>query len=161
LNEQTNEEDNAMNEEILAGQWKQMRGALKSWWGKLSDDDLENIGGQKDKLIGAIQERYGHTLEQAQNEVDRRLSEYRSSTDTSASDLKAKLNELSGNAAGQARGAVTAASDRLERATSYIQENDFKTMATDLGAFIRKYPVQSFLIGISLVYFLFRSRDEN
>jgi uncharacterized protein YjbJ (UPF0337 family) len=100
LNEQTKEEDNAMNEEILAGQWKQMRGALKSWWGKLSDDDLENIGGQKDKLIGVIQERYGQTLEQAQNEVDRRLNEYRSSTDTSAAHLKAKVNELSENAAG-------------------------------------------------------------
>ena len=41
-----------MNEDILAGQWKEMRGELKSWWGKLTDDDFEWIGGQKDKLIG-------------------------------------------------------------------------------------------------------------
>jgi uncharacterized protein YjbJ (UPF0337 family) len=44
-------EDNPMNEDIFAGQWKQMRGELKSWWGKLADDDLDRIGGQKDQLI--------------------------------------------------------------------------------------------------------------
>ena len=41
-----------MNQDIFAGQWKQMRGALKSWWGKLSDDDFDRIGGQMDQLIG-------------------------------------------------------------------------------------------------------------
>ena len=39
-----------MNEDIFAGQWKQMRGELKSWWGRLADDDLEQIGGHKDQL---------------------------------------------------------------------------------------------------------------
>jgi len=47
-----NIENNPMNYDIFAGQWKQMRGTLKSWWGKLSDDDFEWIAGQKDKLIG-------------------------------------------------------------------------------------------------------------
>ena len=50
-----------MNQDIFAGQWKQMRGALKSWWGKLADDDFDRIGGQKDQLIGLVQEKYGHT----------------------------------------------------------------------------------------------------
>jgi uncharacterized protein YjbJ (UPF0337 family) len=40
-------EDNPMNQDIFAGQWKQMRGALKSWWGKLSDDDFDRIGGRR------------------------------------------------------------------------------------------------------------------
>lgn len=48
-------EDNPMNQDIFAGQWKQMRGALKSWWGKLADDDFDRIGGQKDQLIGIVQ----------------------------------------------------------------------------------------------------------
>jgi len=43
-----------MNEDIFTGQWKEMRGALRSCWGKLTDDDFEWIGGQKDKLIGLI-----------------------------------------------------------------------------------------------------------
>lgn len=65
-----------MNQDIFAGQWKQMRGALKSWWGKLADDDFERIGGQKDKLIGLVQEKYGQTREQAQQEVEWRIKEY-------------------------------------------------------------------------------------
>jgi len=40
-------ENNPMNQDIFAGQWKQMRGTLKSWWGKLADDDFEWIGGRK------------------------------------------------------------------------------------------------------------------
>ena len=53
-----------------------MRGELKSWWGKLTDDDFDRIGGQKDKLIGGVQEKYGYAREQAQQEVERRLKEY-------------------------------------------------------------------------------------
>jgi uncharacterized protein YjbJ (UPF0337 family) len=41
-----------MNEDVFAGQWKQMRGELRTWWGKLTDDDITWIAGQKDKLIG-------------------------------------------------------------------------------------------------------------
>jgi uncharacterized protein YjbJ (UPF0337 family) len=65
-----------MNQDIFAGQWQQMRGALKAWWGKLADDDFERIGGQKDKLIGWVQEKYGQTREQVQQEVEWRMKEY-------------------------------------------------------------------------------------
>ena len=69
-------ENNPMNQDIFAGQWKQMRGELKSWWGKLADDDFDRIGGQKDKLIGVVQEKYGYAREKAQQEVERRFKEY-------------------------------------------------------------------------------------
>jgi uncharacterized protein YjbJ (UPF0337 family) len=71
-----NREDDPMNQDVFAGQWKQMRGELKSWWGKLVDADFDRIAGQKDKLIGLIQEKYGYAREQAQREVERRLQEY-------------------------------------------------------------------------------------
>lgn len=62
-----------MNADILRGRWKQMRGELKVWWGRLTDDDLEQIAGHKDKLIGKVQERYGYAREEAEQEVERRL----------------------------------------------------------------------------------------
>ena len=65
-----------MNQDVFTGQWKQMRGELKSWWGKLADDDIERIGGQKDKLIGVLQEKYGYAREEAQQEVEWRFKEY-------------------------------------------------------------------------------------
>ena len=73
---ENNLESKSVNQDSLAGKWKQMRGDLKSWWGKLTDDDLEWIGGQKDKLIGSLQERYGYTRERAQEEIERRFQEY-------------------------------------------------------------------------------------
>ena len=65
-----------MNQDVFAGKWKQIRGELKSWWGKLAEDDFDRIGGQKDKLIGVIQEKYGYAREKAQREVEERLKEY-------------------------------------------------------------------------------------
>lgn len=59
------------NKDALAGKWKQARGMLKQWWGKLTDDDMERISGHADVLIGKIQERYGYTREQAEKEVAR------------------------------------------------------------------------------------------
>src|SRR5262249_18363551 len=65
-----------LNRDTLLGQWKQLRGTLKSWWGKLTDDDFDRIAGQKDRLIGTLQEKYGYTREMAQREVERRLNDY-------------------------------------------------------------------------------------
>ncbi len=55
----------------LAGGWKQFRGEVRKQWGKLTDDDLEYIGGQKDKLVGKLQERYGIAKDDAAGQVDR------------------------------------------------------------------------------------------
>jgi uncharacterized protein YjbJ (UPF0337 family) len=65
-----------MNTDVFEGRWKQMRGELRSWWGKLTDDDFEKIGGKRDRLVGALQEKYGYTREAAQQEIDRRFREY-------------------------------------------------------------------------------------
>jgi uncharacterized protein YjbJ (UPF0337 family) len=59
-----------MNSDQIKGKWKQLKGAARERWGKLTDDDFEIIAGQRDKLIGRIQERYGIAREQAQKEVD-------------------------------------------------------------------------------------------
>jgi uncharacterized protein YjbJ (UPF0337 family) len=59
-----------MNSDQMAGKWKQMKGSVKTRWGKLTDDDLDVISGQKDKLVGRVQERYGIAREEAQGQVD-------------------------------------------------------------------------------------------
>ena len=65
-----------MPSDVLQGRWKQMRGDLRIWWGKLTDDDLDRIQGNRDKLLGALQEKYGYTRAQADAEIARRLNEY-------------------------------------------------------------------------------------
>jgi len=61
-----------MNNNILEGKWKQVRGQAKAWWGKITDDDLEKVGGQYDKLIGLLQVKYGYTQLQAEEEYKKR-----------------------------------------------------------------------------------------
>ena len=64
-----------MNKDIFEGKWKEMRGQVKEWWGKLTDDDLERVGGKVDQLIALLQQKYGYTREQAEQEFNRRLEE--------------------------------------------------------------------------------------
>ncbi len=59
-----------MNWDQVKGKWTQAKGEAKKQWGKLSDDTLTEIDGDKDKLVGKIQETYGVTKEEAEKQVD-------------------------------------------------------------------------------------------
>jgi uncharacterized protein YjbJ (UPF0337 family) len=59
-----------LNRQELAGNWKQLKGQAKKKWGELTDDDLDQIAGRREILIGKVQERYGKELAAAQEEVD-------------------------------------------------------------------------------------------
>jgi uncharacterized protein YjbJ (UPF0337 family)/vacuolar-type H+-ATPase subunit H len=58
-----------LNRDTLSGQWKQIKGEVKRKWGQLTDDDMMRIEGDYDKLIGALQTRYGYTREHAEREI--------------------------------------------------------------------------------------------
>lgn len=59
-----------MDWDQVQGKWKQMKGSVKTRWGKLTDDDLDVIAGKRDQLVGRIQERYGIAKDEAQTQVD-------------------------------------------------------------------------------------------
>jgi uncharacterized protein YjbJ (UPF0337 family) len=59
-----------MNPEILKGRWNQLKGEIRTRWGKLTDDDITQIEGRAEKMIGKLQERYGYKREQAEKELD-------------------------------------------------------------------------------------------
>ena len=60
-----------MNWDRIAGNWKQMQGALRERWGKLTDDELDRMAGQRDQLVGKIQEQYGITRDEAERQVEK------------------------------------------------------------------------------------------
>jgi len=62
-----------MNLDQLKGSWTQVKGKVKEEWGKLTDDELNWVEGNQDRLIGKIQEKYGKSKEEAQKDVDRFL----------------------------------------------------------------------------------------
>ena len=57
-----------MNEDILKGKWHEIQGEVKKHWGKLTDDDLMMISGQKEKLLGVLQTKYGYAQDKAEDE---------------------------------------------------------------------------------------------
>ena len=59
-----------MNQDTLKGQWTQLKGVVREKWGKLTNDDLDQIQGRSEQLVGKIQERYGIARDEAQREVD-------------------------------------------------------------------------------------------
>jgi uncharacterized protein YjbJ (UPF0337 family) len=60
-----------MNWDQIKGNWQQAKGELKVNFGKLTDDDITRIGGERDKLVGRLQELYGISKEEAEQRVDR------------------------------------------------------------------------------------------
>ena len=55
--------------EKIKGAWTQTKGVVKERWGKLTDDDLLEIQGRREKLVGKIQTRYGISHEEAEAQV--------------------------------------------------------------------------------------------
>jgi len=61
---------------VLKRQWQEMKGKLKEWWADLPDDDVNRIDGSHEKLIGALQQRYGYAKDRALREIERRIDEF-------------------------------------------------------------------------------------
>jgi len=214
--ENMDRERTPFNRDVLAGQWKQLRGSVKSWWGRLTDDDFDRIAGQKDRLIGTLQEKYGYTRDMAQQEVDRRLQEYgehnmnpgqsywgvenvgqtvmntaqdvAQSASRSMSEMKNKAQELgstvsekAGNvttsvgqsmsslagtlrqkapAEGMVGSAASTMANQLEAAGSYLQDNGLENMARDLAGVVRRYPLQSLVVGFTIGYLWARNSER-
>ena len=114
-----------MNTNQLEGQWQKLKGEIRSRWGKLTDDDLERISGNKDKLIGVVQEKYGYVWDEAREMVDRYLDE--------SGDLRTKATEAL---------KAVASRDNLEK------------LRTEVVGFVRHYPIPSLLIGLGVGYLL-------
>lgn len=60
-----------MNKDTLEGNWKQLKGKVRENWGKLTDDEVDEIAGRKENFIGKIQEKYGLKKDEAEKEWDK------------------------------------------------------------------------------------------
>lgn len=68
-----------MNSDILKGKWKEIKGGVKEKWGKFTDDDLTQIEGKEEQLLGFLQKKYGYSKDQAQEEYKRFMARYQES----------------------------------------------------------------------------------
>ena len=65
-----------INWDQLKGNWTQFKGHVRQQWGKLTDDEIDQIEGQREVLIGKLQERYGIAREEAEKQVKSFESQY-------------------------------------------------------------------------------------
>ncbi len=66
-----------MNEDILKGKWKEVKGSIKEKWGNLADDDLAAVEGTQEKLVGLLQKNYGYSKEKATQEFQKFIGDYK------------------------------------------------------------------------------------
>jgi uncharacterized protein YjbJ (UPF0337 family) len=163
----------ASNIDTFDGQWPQLRGQVRSWWGQLTDADVDTIAGKQDLLVSLLQERYGYTRARAEQEVERRVHAYRDQIDTSgvrqigetvyaaAHDIAARLTETAGavGATVQETGATAAraVADTAKGAGGYLQATGMDRITGDVTGLIRRYPVPAILIGLGIGLLVGRS----
>jgi uncharacterized protein YjbJ (UPF0337 family) len=140
-------EPTRMTPETFTQQWAQIRQHLRGWWDQLTEQDLEQIAGQQDQLVRAIQERYQYLRERAQDEVDQRLQTYQTAGSPMAEALIAAADEAASRlteTAEQGR-AIAGGTSLVDRYTG------------NLVGLVRRYPVTSVLIGLGVGVLLARS----
>ncbi|WP_020210948.1 CsbD family protein [Gilvimarinus chinensis] len=59
-----------MNNDQFEGNWHKVKGAAKEKWGDLTNDDIDRVNGNREKLEGEIQAKYGKSKEEAKKEVN-------------------------------------------------------------------------------------------
>lgn len=59
-----------MNKDIFEGKWTQLKGSVREQWGKLTDDDLDQVQGNYEQFVGKVQERYGIARDEAEKQID-------------------------------------------------------------------------------------------
>ena len=62
-----------MNEDTFKGEWTELKGNIRQQWGKLTDDDLQQIQGDREILLGKLQKIYGRSREEAEKDYERWL----------------------------------------------------------------------------------------
>jgi uncharacterized protein YjbJ (UPF0337 family) len=59
-----------MNWDVIGGKWKQLKGSVQTQWGELTDDEADKVAGDREKLVGMIQEKYGVARDEAERQAD-------------------------------------------------------------------------------------------
>jgi uncharacterized protein YjbJ (UPF0337 family) len=116
-----------MNADVFAGRWKELRGEMQNRWGELTHDDLQQIRGERDRLVGFIQKKYGRTREEAEAEVEEFLSRY---------------------------GGLGRARQRVQQTWSNVREQIPEDLPIKARDTVEENPVATALIGATIVFLI-------
>jgi len=137
-----------MNWTNLQGNWNELKGKVKTKFGRLTDDDLTQAEGHKDRLVGMIQQKYGI----ARDKAEQQLEEFMSAGDTWIS----KAKEGAQDVVEKGKEVVDKGKEYVEKGKEYVQNTSASQMASDLRDLIGKHPVYSAVIGVGLGFLIGR-----
>ncbi len=84
-----NREIAVLNEDKMKGKWTEIKGEIKTQWGKMTDDELDQTSGNLVSILGLIQQRYGEKKEEVQGQLARIAAKFSQKTEDIKNDLKA------------------------------------------------------------------------
>jgi len=159
-----------MNWSTLQGNWNEAKGKVKTKWGRLTDDDLMQVEGNKDRLVGVIQQKYGIGREKAEQQLEEFLSTGEgivAKAKEGVQEVVERGQEIVQKGKEYAREGVQQAVDKgkevvhkgkeyAEQGREYVQNTSVSEMANDLKELISKHPVHSAIIGIGLGFLMGR-----
>lgn len=58
-----------MNKEIFEGKWHELKGKVKEKWGKFTNDEIAQINGDWEQMVGSLEKKYGYKKDQAEKEL--------------------------------------------------------------------------------------------
>ena len=70
-----------LNEDTMKGKWNEIKGEIKTQWGKMTDDELEKSSGNITSIAGLIQQRYGAKKEEVQEKLNGILAKFSKKTE--------------------------------------------------------------------------------
>ena len=118
-----------VNQSVLQGNWKQIRGKLKEKWGNLADDDVATFNGNVDQLVGKIQQKTG----QARHEVERFLEEVTSEGSSLKAAAQGAVQQAGDYMRKTAEQVGQSASEGYEAVEGFVQERPATSMAFAFG----------------------------
>lgn len=77
-----------VNENVIKGKWREMKGDLQKSWGKLTDDDLEKTKGDLKAISGLIQQRYGEAEEKSSGKLAEIFGRFETKKDAVVGEVK-------------------------------------------------------------------------
>jgi uncharacterized protein YjbJ (UPF0337 family) len=119
-----------VNEQILRGNWNEIRGKLQERYGQLTNDDVREYEGNVDQLVGLIQQKTGESREAIVHYLDKL-------TESGASFL-GRAGETAKGAAESVRYAAAQAGDAVRggmvRGEQMVQQYPTSSVAVAFGA---------------------------
>ncbi len=113
-----------LNEKEFHGKWNEIKGGIKNLWGRLTDDELEQVKGNITEVSGIVEEKYGETKEEIKTKLDRLMDSFDNETD----------KDISPDVASYQRSPVETRTSE----TSQKQDSDIKTRSPERAAFDKK-----------------------